>query len=214
MADEDAPVSAPDSAAMRRRWMRWLTLGEIVAVAALVVSALTLWNNIEERRHSEVAQANQEKRADVKARTLVLRAKVEKDGSRLALSALGDQSIQGQTIRFPAALDVSPVDSTDPRIETSWFASGLKQARHDAGEEEKPRGDARLPIAIVTRYYADGEMAEDVSIYDLGYAVKSGFLLGSDIKLRGLSLIGHANAKDAQAKIDALWRARHPTPKP
>ncbi|KRB86064.1 hypothetical protein ASE00_04805 [Sphingomonas sp. Root710] len=197
--------------AMRRRWIRWLTLAEILGVAALLISALTLWNNYSERRAIEASRSAEDRKADSRARTLVLKAVREKDGDRLTLSAAAaDQIIQGQTIAFPKALGVDPVDSTDPRIEARWFADGLKQARHDAGENERVRGDARLPVAITTRFTVNGELAEDVTLYDIGYTTQSGGLLGGvDIKLRGLSLIGRSTAKAAPARIDALWKARH-----
>ncbi|KKC24546.1 hypothetical protein [Sphingomonas sp. SRS2] len=197
--------------AMRRRWVRWLTLAEILGVAALLISALTLWNNYSERRAGEESRTAEDRKASTRARALVLKATREKDGDRLALTAgSADQIIQGQTIAFPKALGVDPVDSTDPRIEASWFADGLKQARHDAGEEERVRGDARLPVAITTRFTVNGDLAEDVTLYDVGYTTESGGLLGgTSIKLRGLSLIGRSSAKAAPGRIDALWKARH-----
>ena len=189
--------------------MRWLTLGEVLGVAALVISGLTFWNSYSERRHSEEVRSAEDRQASVKARTLVLKAERGKDGDRLTLTAAGDQVIQGQTISFPKALAVDPVDSTEPRIETRWFADGLKKARRTAGEEEKARGDARVPVAITTRFTADGELAEDVTLYDIGYITESSLLGGTSIKLRGLSLIGRSSAKAAPARLDALWTARH-----
>lgn len=198
-----------EAAAERRRRLRWLTLAEILGCSALVISALTLWNSYSERRHSEENRTAESRAASTKARTLILRAEVEKDGDRLAIKPAGDQVVQGQTISFPKALGVDPVDSTDPRIETSWFAGGLKKARREAGEPEKPRGDARVPVAITTRYTVDGDIAEDVTLYDVGYVTDSSFLGGTSIRLRGLSLIGRSTDKAAQAKLDALWKARH-----
>lgn len=196
--------------AARRRRLRWLTLAEISGVAALVISALTLWNSYAERRHDEMSKSAEHRQANARAHRLVLRAQPDKDGGRIAISAAGDQVIQGQTISFPKALGVDPVDSTEPRIEARWFAGGLKKALRDAGEKERPRGDARLPVAIETRYTVDGDMAEDVTLYDVGYVTDSSFLGGTSIRLRGLSLIGHSSAKAAPARLDALWKARHP----
>lgn len=204
MADESA-----EAAAERRRRLRWLTLAEVLGVSALVISGLTLWNSYSERRHSEATQSAESRAASAKARILVLRADVQKDGDRIELKAAGDQVIQSQTISFPKALGVDPVDSTDPRIEASWFESGLKKARKLAGEPDRPRGDARLPVAITTRFTIDGEMAEDTTLYDVGYVTDSSFLGGTAIRLRGLSLIGRSTAKAASGRLDALWQARH-----
>ena len=196
-------------AAMRRRWLRWLTLGEILGVAALVISGLTFWNSYSERRHSEVARTIEEKQASAKARTLILKAERDKDGERLTLTPAGDQVIQGQTIAFPKALGVDPIDSTDPRIEARWFAEGLKKARRAAGEDDKVRGDARVPVAITTRFTANGALAEDVTLYDVGYITENSLLGGTSIRLRGLSLIGRSTAKAVPARLDALWNTRH-----
>lgn len=204
MADDGS-----EAAAARRRRLRWLTLAEVLGVSALVISALTLWNSYSERRQSEEARTAESRAANARARTLVLRAEVQEDGDRLELRAADDQVIQGQTIAFPKALGVDPVDSTDPRLEASWFASGLKKARREAGEPERPRGDARVPVAITTRFTVDGDVAEDVTLYDVGYVTDGSFLGGTSIRLRGLSLIGRSSAKAAQERIDALWAARH-----
>jgi hypothetical protein len=211
MAEGESPAQAAEAAAVRRRW---LNLGEILAVVAVIISALTLWNSYSERSHSEADKAREAQHEVVKARTLVLKAAPGKNGDRLSISALGDQAIQGQTITFPTALGLNPVDSTDPRIEQGWFASGLKSARRAAGENDDAKGDHRLPVAITSRFYANGEMAEQTALYDIGYATEGHFLMGTTVRLRGLSLIGPASPKNARSHIDALWKARHPQAKP
>jgi hypothetical protein len=173
-----------------------------------------LWNSYSERSHSEADKAREAQHAVVKARTLVLKAAPTKNGDRLTISALGDQAIQSQTITFPTALGVSPVDSTDPRIEQGWFAGGLKSARRAVGEDSDTKGDHRLPVAITTRFYVDGDMAEQTALYDIGYATEGHFLMGTSVRLRGLSLIGSATPKTAKARIDAMWKSRHPQAKP
>ncbi|SDC84613.1 hypothetical protein SAMN05444678_10693 [Sphingomonas sp. YR710] len=207
MADIETPAQAAEAAAVRRRW---INLGEILAVVAVLISALTLWNSYSDRRDSRADKAQEDAHAKVKARTLVLKATPEKDGDRLAITAHGDQAIEGQTIRFPTALGLDPVDTTSPRIEQSWFASGLKSARKAAGETAEGRGDQRLPVAVTTRYYVDGAMTEDTALYDIGYATEGHFLMGTSVRLRGLSLIEHVSAKAAPARVDAIWKARHP----
>ena len=196
--------------AKRQRRLRWITLGEFLGVAALMISGLTFWNSFSERRDSAAAKNAEERRASARARILVLKATRDKEGDRLVLSAAGDQVIQGQTIAFPKALGVDPVDSTDPRIEAGWFADGLKKARRAAGEGERLRGDARIPVAITTRFMIDGDVAEDVTLYDIGYVTGNGGLFGgTSIKLRGLSMIGRSSAGAAPARLDAIWNARH-----
>ena len=208
----EVPRAAAEAAEIRRRRLRLLTLGEILAVAALVISGLTFWNSYEERRHAEADKGATEAKQSRTARTLVLSGKADKAGDRVTLTALVGQAIQGQTIAFPAALDLSPVDSSDPRIERRWIDSALVDALKAVGDKTKAGGDARLPVAITTHFYADDELVDDVTLYDIGYATSSSFLGGTDVKLKGLTMIGHTTAAAAQKRIDALWSARHKAP--
>jgi hypothetical protein len=182
-----------------------------VAVAALVISALTFWNSYSERRSSEEARESEARSGAAKARTLILRATPDKDGEVLTLSAASDQAIQSQTVIFPSALEIDAVETTNPRIEADWFDGALRKARKDAKQRDEDAGDERLPIAVTTEYLAGGEMLTDVSIYDVGYAVKERFLRGGEVRLRGLSYIGRARAEAAQARVDSLWKTRQPT---
>lgn len=205
----DTPETAEESAARRTR-RRWITLGEGLAVAAVLISALSLWNAYSQRTHSEAEQAAGQKQAAAKAATLLLKATPADEGRRLSLEPLNPaQSIQSQTIAFPKALGVAPVNTTgDARIEVRWFEEGLKRARKAAGLEERSRGDERLPVLLTTRYLADGAPREDVALYDVGYRISGRFLGGNTIRLRGLSLQRRLNVKTAPAALDAAWRGR------
>jgi hypothetical protein len=208
MADE-RKTDETEAAAVRRRW---INIGEAVAVAAVLISALTFWNSYSERRNAEEARQSEQRSAAAKARTIVLKATAQHGGDRLSLAPIGEQTIQGQTIAFPSALGLEPVETvSDPRIEAGWFEKAVKKARRDAGRDEDEAGDERLPIAITTRYYSDGALLTDISLYDVGYRMEGRFLRGSELKLKGLSLIGRTGAKQAQARLDTLWKARQPT---
>ena len=50
------PLERAEAARVRRRW---INLGELVAVLALVISALTLWNSYRERTTNEAEHAQQ-----------------------------------------------------------------------------------------------------------------------------------------------------------
>lgn len=209
MADDKLTKAEKAEAAAVRR--RWITLGELLAVAAVVISGLTFWNSYSERRSNEVERESEERSADVRARTLILRGVPDKEGETLSISAPTDQAIQSQSVTFPTALDLETIETTNPRIEADWFDGALRKARKEAGQRDEDAGDERLPIAITTRYIADGEMITDVSLYDVGYAVKDRFLRGGVVRLRGLSFIGRTRAAAAQARVDALWQTRQPT---
>jgi len=201
---------AAEAAAIRRRW---INLGEVLAVVAVVISGLTLWNSYQERSNSETDRVKTEQKAQIQSSTLVLRATPEKEGHRLNLAAMAsDQAIQSQTISFPGALGLSPVETAgDPRIESGWFDSALHKARKEAGLDEKSTGDARLPILVTSQFLSNGEMKTDSAIYDLGYRISSGFLSGTDVRMRGLSLIHRGVTGDGQKQVDAIWAKRAKT---
>lgn len=205
--DKASKAAEAEAAAVRRRW---ITLGETLAVVAVIISALTLWNSYSERRNGEIAREAEARSADAKARILILRGAAERGGERLALSVVGEQVIQGQTVAFPSALELDPVETTEPRIEADWFDDALRQARREAGQKDEDAGDERLPVAITTRYLTDGKLLTDVSLYDIGYGVEARFLRGGAVRLRGLSLIGRTTADDAPARLDRLWESRKP----
>ena len=117
-----------------------------------------------------------------------------------------EQAIQGQTIAFPSSLGAKAVDTVDPRIEAGWIESAAKKIRDAKGGS----GDARLPVAITTRFISGGEDYTDTAIYDVGYRVDEG-LLDSDVDLLGLSLVERGTAKNGQQKLDALWKRRSGT---
>ena len=199
-----------ETRAARRR--RWVTLGEILAVAAVGISALTLWDSHQDRARSEEKAAASASREDAEVATLVLRATPSHDGDRLTLAPLNpEQAIQAQTILFPTALGVSPIETTgDPRIEAAWFADALKRARKAAGQKEDDPGDQRLPIVVVTHYLAAGQRHTARAIHDLGYTLEGRFLRGSAVTLRGMSIVSSVGEKHMRQALDKLWRQRHP----
>jgi hypothetical protein len=62
-------------------------------------------------------------------------------------------------------------------------------------------------VTIVTRYLVDGQPHEDVALYDVGYTISGRLLGGHSLTLRGLSLVGRVKSGEAQAKLDARWKA-------
>ena len=198
-----------EKAATRRRW---LTLAELLAVAAVAISALTLWDNHSDRTREREQEAATASRASAKAATLVLRGVADRDGDRIALTALRDeQTIQAQTIAFPAALGVDAVDiAGDPRVESGWFAAGLKKALKAAGRDGTAHGDERVPILVNTQFLVDGRMLEDRALYDVGVKLDGQFLGGERVRLRGLSLVSHVKDGDGQRQLDARWARLHP----
>jgi hypothetical protein len=203
-----AEARAVEAAAIRRRW---ITLGEALAVIAVVISALTLWNNWSERSEGEATKDAQAQRASTLAGTLVLTAASSSARELILKPASAEQSVQSQTIVFPTALGAAPAQTTgEPRIEAAWFDHALKSARNRNGLPDDSRGDERLPVAITTRFLVDGTAHEDVALYDIGYSISGRLLGGHNLTLRGLSLVSHVKRGKAQAMLDARWARLHP----
>jgi len=203
----ETPEQAQERAAIRRRW---ITLGEMLAIAAVAISGLTLWNSYSDRTHKEADRTAEERKASTRAAILLLKATPTDDGRRLALAPVNaDQTVQDQSIAFPSALGLAPVTTTgDARIEAGWFDSALKKARKARGRPDESKGDERLPIAITTRYLIDGKLLTDVAIYDVGYVLEGRLLGGSAVRLRGLSIVRRTGATTAPAMLDRRWQGR------
>ena len=214
MTDDPVPVPDPEAAAVRRRW---ITLAEILGVIAVLISGLTLWNNYRQRTGEEAEKEAARRNAAADAQTLLLRARADPEGRRLSLSpADADQAIQNQAISFPVALGAAPIETVaDARVEAGWFERKLLRALSREDGEDERRGDRRLPVAIVTTFYSGGTLHRDAAIYDIGFRISGGGLLGDrDIRLLGLSRVEAVRPDRAQARLDALWRSRRPAPVP
>jgi len=194
---------AKEAAAVRRRW---ITLGEGIAVLAVTISALTLYINWSDKQETRAEKAAESQAASVRAARLVLHAD-SVEGDRIRLRPTDpSQVVQSQTILFPKALGLTPVDTTgEPRIEADWFADRLKQARETAKLPDDSVGDEKLPVAIVTRFVVDGEPHESAALYDIGYGITGRWLAGHRLSLRGLSLVDTVTAAGAQKALDRRW---------
>jgi hypothetical protein len=203
-----AAADAAEAASIRRRW---ITLGEVLTVIAVVISALALWNSWSERTESEASKRAEARQSTTRAGTLVLIATASGEHELALKPASAAQSVQSQTIAFPTALGVEPADTTgEPRIEAGWFEGALKKARGKAGQPDDSRGDERLPVAITTRFLVDGDPHEDVALYDVGYTISGHWLAGHSVTLRGLSLVSRVKSANAQGALDARWKKLHP----
>ena len=96
-----------------------------------------------------------------------------------------------------------------PKRVVWWIKRDFRLADNAA----KASGEGALPVVIVTTYVEDGEMRTDRSLYRIGYAWQSRFLLGRKLTLEGLSLIQRGIAGDPRTLVDRRWAAdRHSAP--
>jgi hypothetical protein len=188
-----------------------ISLGELLAVIAVVISGLTLWNSWNERSDSEATKQAEARRASTHAATLVLTATASGEHKLVLKPTAAEQSVQGQTVSFPTALGAAPAETTgEPRIEAAWFEGGLKNARGKTGLPDDSRGDERLPVVIATHFLVDGEAHDDVALYDIGYTISGHWIGGHSVVLRGLSLVSRVKSRSAQTLLDARWAKLFP----
>jgi hypothetical protein len=201
----DAEPTAAERGEAARIRRRWITFGEVLAVIGVLISGLALWDSYSERKQTAAEKAAEKAKQGSAARILVLKAEGEGRVIRLAPHN-PDQAIQGQTILFPSVFGLGAIDATEARIEAEWVKRGLKAAHE---KDPKVPGDARVPVAITTRFVAGGESLADTALYDVGYKESGGGLFGgTNVELKGLSLQSRVKPAEAQSRLDALWKAR------
>ena len=189
-------------------WRRkWVTLSEVVAVAALALAVLGFLDTHRQRTLEQAAKTSAAHR-DV----LVLSAEPVDNGDRLVLKPMRDtQAVQSQRYLFPRpVLDhAMEVSAAEPQIQADWVIAGLRRELERTAKARggKPLGSGRLPVGVVTTYVEDGETRTDRTLYAVGFkAVPGGLFAGGPrIVLQGLELLERGMGPDLQARTDARW---------
>lgn len=186
-------TETPEQAATRRRW---ISLAEAVAVAGVLIAAISLylsWSDKREERAEKAAAAQTETKA---ASVITLRAAVAKGGERLDLADAA-HPVDGVDVAFPTALGVSAQTGlVKPAIEAGWVKDQLLSA---AGDTKS----GRLPVLITSTFWEGEVKRTDRAIYDVAWRSEGG-LFGHSLKLDGMALRERGGS---QARLDALWKA-------
>lgn len=201
----------------RRLPIRWLTLGEVVGLMAVVIAGLGYWDSHRERsfEERERAAAEREHKAEARAgalkQTFLMTAAPQGSGDWLRLASVHpEQVIQTQSLIFPPEVRADAVETTgNPRIEAGWIDAGLakaEKARGRGGKDVK----GRLPVGVVTVYIEDGRTKTDRSLYLLGYRLHPRVLRADRVELEGLSLVRRGLGEDVQAAVGRLWPEAKP----
>jgi hypothetical protein len=155
-----------ESESERRR--RWVNLGEVIAIAALIVSALGVWiawRSSSEDKPTRIVEQRQ-------SIPLTLRAKREDDGSTLQISPVeSSHALESLKITLPGA---SPIEvGSDGELDASDVESALK------GRDEEPKDrTVSVPVRIDARYVEMGKERRTSGTYILRYMWKGGGLFG------------------------------------
>ena len=154
---------------------RWITLGEIIAIAALIVSAVGVWiawKNSNQDKPTRVVEQRS-------AIPLALRGSTNSDGSILAITAADpSHALESLTVTIKGA---PPIDvGSDGRLSASDVAAALK------GREKEAKDVAHsVPVRIDAHYVEAGADRRGGGLYSLRYKWEGGGLFGG----RSLHLI-------------------------
>jgi hypothetical protein len=163
-----------ESESERRR--RWITFGELIALAALIVSGIGVWiswKSNADRGPTRIVEQRQ-------SIPLTLRAKRENDGEQLDISPVeSSHALESLTVSLPGA---SPIQvGSDGELQASDVQSALK------GHDSEPKDRALAIRARIDAHYVEaGKDKRASGTYTLRYVWKGGGLFGG----RSLHLVG------------------------
>ena len=166
-------MSETESERQRRRW---ITFGELIALAALIVSAAGVWISWKSSETDKTTKVV-EQRPSI---PLILRAKREDDGARLEISPVEDsQALEGVRLSFAGAPPITI--GSDGELDATDVQSALK------GRDDEPKDRTlSVPVRIDARYVDAGKERRASGTYTLRYMWKGGGLFGG----RSLHLVG------------------------
>jgi hypothetical protein len=164
----------------RRARLRWISLGEAIAIAALVVSGLGLWH--EWRRDDDSPATTTtvvEKRASI---PLTLRAKATEDGRKLEISPV-ESSHALESLKITRRVAATIEVGSDGELNANDVESALKG--HDKDPKDRTLS---VPVRIDARYVEAGTDRRGGGSYALRYKWEGGGLFGGrSLRLVGLS---------------------------
>jgi len=156
---------------------RWINLGEIIALAALIVSAIGVWIAWKSSGNNGPTKVVEQRQAI----PLTLRAKADRDGRELEISPVeAGHALQSLTLRISGA---TPIEiGSDGGLSAGDLESALKDRDKDV------KGNRSIPVRIDARYVEMGKDRRASGSYVLRYRWEGGGLLGGrSLRLSGLS---------------------------
>ena len=166
-----------ETEAQRRARLRWVTLGEAIAIAALIVSAAGVWiswKSSEDKDPTTVVETRQPV-------PLALRGKPSDDGRMLEISPVeSDHALQSLNVI------VAGSSAIDVGSDGELSASDLENALGDKAADGK--GVHRVRVRVDARYVEAGTDKTATGSYVIGYKWEGGGLLGGrSLRLTGFS---------------------------
>jgi hypothetical protein len=156
---------------------RWISLGEIIALGALIVSAVGVWIAWKSNGREDKPATVVEQRQPI---PLTLRGTVEQDGGQLVIAPIEPgHALESMTVTIEGA---TPIEvGSDGELNASQLESALE------GREEN-KGDHSVQARIATRYVEAGTDRRSSGNYLIRYRWEGGGLFGGrSLKLTGFS---------------------------
>jgi hypothetical protein len=155
-----------ESESQRRR--RWITLGELIALGALAVSALGVWISWKSSDHDGPTKIVEQKQSI----PLTLRGVGQSDGRQITVSPVEQShALESLTITIRGA---SPIEvGADGRLQASDVEGALK-----GHEKELKDRTYSVPVRIDARYVENGADRRAAGNYVLRYRWEGGGLFG------------------------------------
>jgi hypothetical protein len=165
-------MSESSEARTRRRWINF---GEIVALAALVVSAIGVWIAWQSNNNDKPTRVVEQKQAI----PLTLRGTADRDGRELVISPVeAGHALESLTLTIAGA---PPIEvGSDGHLSASNVEAALK--------DKERKGAGRVSARISARYVEMGAERRGGGTYVLRYRWEGGGLFGGrSLRLEGLS---------------------------
>ena len=170
-----------ESERKRRLRLRWITLGEAVAIAALVLSGLGLWKDWKSDQQKAPSGPTKviEERKPI---ALKLHGRVEDEGKRLVISPIEDShALDSLSVAIKGASSPITVGS-DGVLDASDVESAIGKPKDEA------KGTQRVGATIDTRYVEAGQDRRSSGKYAIRYRWEDGGLFDDrDVLFTALS---------------------------
>jgi hypothetical protein len=168
-------TKSSETESQRRARLRWVTLGEAIAIAALILSGLGLWH--EWNKRDDGPKVIVEKPDAI---PLVLRGRATDNGRALEIAPVEDSHAL-QSLAVTVAGETLELGS-DGELEAGALEDALGKQAEDG------KGTHRASVRIAARYVEAGADKTATGSYVIRYKWEGGGLLGGrSLRLVGLS---------------------------
>ena len=172
-------TESPSSEAKRKSRLRWVTLGEAIAISALIVSAVGVWISWKSDGDDSKATTTVVERRQ--AIPLALRGEALRDGRSLEISPIEESHSLQALVVTPAGAE--PIDlGNDGELSARSLENALGKNAADG------KGTHRVQVRIAARYVEAGADKSAAGSYVISYRWDGGGLFGGrSLRIVGLS---------------------------